>query len=89
MILVTSKQKVERKNDGFGGVNFFVQIFACGFLFTWHFNFDFVFFSICRGLVFCLVNEHSLNCTSGFVLLCFLFSRLAPFFVLHLFTQQS
>ena len=27
------------------------------------------------GLVFCLVNENSLNCTSGLVLLCFFFRQ--------------
>ena len=37
------------------------------------------------GLVFCLVNEISLNCTSGLVLLCFFNSLylLITFFVLH------
>ena len=32
------------------------------------------------GLDVCLVNENSLNCSSGLVLLCFLFRRLTLFF---------
>ena len=41
------------------------------------------------GVVCCLVNENTLHCTSGLVLLCFLFRRLTFVFVLHLLTQQS
>ena len=69
-----------------------------------HFNIDFQFFLIFFYLIFrngfpsslivgskssfWLINENSLNCTLGLILLC-LFRHLTLFFVLHLFTQQS
>ena len=69
-----------------------VFLFTCGnftLIFTVFDFLDRIFFSTVfpihsysvLGLVFCLVNENFLNCTSGLVLLCFLFRRLTLFFL--------
>ena len=83
-----SNPKVEWENGNRNSISrwgFFVHMRQFNFYFYCFFNFLIGFFFkmvfpihslFILGLVFCLVNESSLNCTSGIVLLCFLICRL-------------